>query len=69
MNVSAYNVVAGKPERQRRPGGFRCRDENNIKIYLGQGARVWTGFKTNLHFFYHISLISYYNEKGFRQKL
>jgi len=33
MNVSAYNVFTGKPERKRRPGRFRRRDEKNMKIH------------------------------------
>jgi len=51
MNVSVY-IFVGKPERKRCPGRFRHRDENNIKI---QGARVWTGFKTNVHFLSYLT--------------
>jgi hypothetical protein len=44
MNVSAYNVFTGNPERKKRPGRFRRRDENNRKIHLRQSTRVWAGF-------------------------
>jgi hypothetical protein len=34
MNVSAYNVFTGKPERKKGPGRFRSREMRTILKYI-----------------------------------